>query len=91
MARKRSARKATGTAGPAAPTLEKINMPELRPGWQRLEHTALPAPTYWPAVLALGITFLAWGLLTSLIISGVGLVLFALALAGWIGDLRHGH
>ena len=65
--------------------------PELRPGWQRLDDTSLPQPTYWPAVLALGITFLAWGLVTSLVISGVGLVLFALALAGWIGDLRHGH
>jgi hypothetical protein len=65
--------------------------PEPRPEWRRVEHTALPRPTYWPAVLALGIVFLAWGLVTSLLISGVGLVLFVLALAGWIGDLRHGH
>jgi hypothetical protein len=42
-------------------------------------------------VLALGITFLAWGIVTSLLISAVGLILFALALAGWIGELRHGH
>ena len=63
----------------------------LRPGWQRLDHTGLPSPTYWPAVLALGITFLAWGLLTSALISGVGLALFVVALAGWIGALRHGH
>jgi hypothetical protein len=64
---------------------------QTRPGWSRPDHTDLPRPTYWPAVLALGIAFLAWGLVTSWIISGVGLVLFALALAGWIGDLRHGH
>ena len=64
---------------------------QLRPGWSRPEHTGLPQPTYWPAVLALGIAFLAWGLVTSWVICGVGLVLFALALAGWIGDLRHGH
>jgi hypothetical protein len=42
-------------------------------------------------VLALAITFLAWGLVTSLLISAVGAALFAVALAGWIGELRHGH
>jgi hypothetical protein len=35
------------------------------------------------------ITFLVWGLVTSLIITGVGIALFALALAGWIRDIRH--
>ncbi|MEZ4675298.1 MAG: hypothetical protein R2932_13760 [Caldilineaceae bacterium] len=51
----------------------------------------LPAPTYWPALLALGTAFLAWGLVTSLIISAVGLCLFTAALVGWIGELRHDH
>jgi len=41
--------------------------------------------------MAFGILLLAWGLVTTLLISGVGLVLFALALAGWIGALRYGH
>jgi hypothetical protein len=49
----------------------------------------LPAPTIWPAALALGITFLVWGLVTSLVITGVGVLLFAIALAGWIRDIRH--
>ena len=65
--------------------------PELRPGWQRLERHTLPRPTYWPAAMAFGITLLMWGIVTSLLISGVGLALFALALAGWIGELIHGH
>ena len=65
--------------------------PEIRQDWQRLGHTPLPQPTYWPAVMALGIVFLAWGLVTSVLISVVGLILFALALAGWIRELRHGH
>lgn len=65
--------------------------PELRPGWQRVEHEGLPEPTYWPAVLAFGITLIFWGILTSWIISGVGLIVFAVALTGWIGDLLHGH
>jgi len=49
----------------------------------------LPAPTVWPAALALGITFLVWGLVTSLIITAAGGLLFAVALAGWIRDIRH--
>jgi len=49
----------------------------------------LPEPTVWPAALALGITFLVWGLVTSLIITGAGGLLFAAALAGWIRDIRH--
>jgi hypothetical protein len=82
---------ARAPAGQDMPPRPAHVIPELRSGWVRVEHTALPEPTYWPAVLALAITFLAWGLVTSLVISGVGLVLFVVALAGWIGALRHGH
>jgi hypothetical protein len=88
MSRNRPSHAAKREPSAATPTPAA---PEDQPGWQRVDHTALPRPTYWPAVLALGITFLAWGLLTSPLISGVGLVLFAVALAGWIGELRHGH
>lgn len=63
----------------------------LRPGWNWVEHEGLPEPTYWPAVLAFGITLIFWGILTSWIISGVGLIVFAVAIAGWIGDLSHDH
>lgn len=61
----------------------------LRPGWHRPEHMELPEPTYWPAAMAFAITLLAWSLVTSTLIAVVGLVLFVLALAGWIGDLTH--
>ena len=64
---------------------------ELRPGWHVPEHLDLPAPTSWPAVMALAVTFLARGLLASSLIVAVGVILFAVALYGWIGDLRHGH
>ncbi len=49
----------------------------------------LAQPTYWPAVLALAIAFVLWGAVTSLVISGVGLLLAVIGLAGWIGELRH--
>ena len=61
-----------------------------RPDWERLPPAHLPRPTYWPVVLAFGIMLLAWGIVTTLAISVIGLVIFALGLGGWIGDLRHG-
>jgi hypothetical protein len=47
--------------------------------------------------MALGITFMRWGLAvgfneivsTIIILFFIGLVLFVTALAGWIGDMRH--
>lgn len=50
---------------------------------------SLPEPTIWPASLALGVTLGLWGLASSLVISAIGLCLFVIALAGWIGDIRH--
>ena len=49
----------------------------------------LPKPTYWPFFLAMGIMFIAWGLLTIWIISVAGLILLVISLAGWINILRH--
>ncbi len=63
----------------------------LRTGWHAPDHLDLPAPTYWPAVTALAIVFLAWGIVTFWLISVVGLLLLIVGLAGWIGDLQHGH
>jgi hypothetical protein len=48
----------------------------------------LPRPTVWPMVLAGGIALLLAGLVISFIFSVAGMVLFGLALAGWIRELR---
>jgi len=61
------------------------------PDWEALPAAHLPRPTYWPVVLAVGILFLAWGIVTTIAISVIGLLLLALSLGGWIGELRHGH
>jgi hypothetical protein len=50
----------------------------------------LPKPTVWPAVLALGACFLAWGILTSWLFSAAGFVLFVTGCAGWVAELRMG-
>ncbi len=49
----------------------------------------VPRPTYWPAAMALGITFLLWGLITSPVLLAAGATAFIIALAGWIGEIRH--
>ncbi|AVR46618.1 hypothetical protein C7S20_15860 [Christiangramia fulva] len=49
----------------------------------------LPEPTIWPFFLALGVTFLLWGILTSMLISAIGLIVFIIALGGWMSDLYH--
>lgn len=69
-------------------------MPEPKPSsdqsdWKQLPHEHLPQPTYFPAGLAMGLTIVFWGLITSWVTAAVGLALFAAALAGWIKEIRH--
>jgi hypothetical protein len=51
------------------------------------ETVAMPAPTVWPLVTALGITLLCAGLVTHMAVSVVGLVLFLRGLVGWWRDV----
>jgi hypothetical protein len=48
----------------------------------------IPDSTYWPVVLAFGTTLFIWGFLTSLILSGVGILFMGVSLAGWIGEIN---
>ncbi|HET6319640.1 MAG TPA: cytochrome c oxidase subunit 4 [Chloroflexota bacterium] len=48
----------------------------------------LPSPSVWPFVLGAGVALAAFGVPTNLLFSLVGAVLVAMALVGWIGDLR---
>lgn len=49
----------------------------------------LPAPTLWPAALALGSSLILWGMISSLILTAFGTALFVTSLWGWIGDIRN--
>ena len=64
---------------------------EVPAGWQRLPDEPLPHPTYFPAGLAMGVTFMFWGLISNWVGLLVGVALFAAALAGWITEIRHEH
>ena len=63
--------------------------PDRHPDWEQLPPEHLLRPTYFPAGLAMGITFLFWGLITSLVTFVVGLALFTASLAGWITEIRY--
>jgi hypothetical protein len=61
----------------------------LRAGWNEPRPEKLPAPTAWPAALALAVTLILWGFVSSFVITDIGLALFVAALAGWVADIRH--
>ncbi len=50
----------------------------------------MPAPTYWPLVLALGIALVIAGPITNLMFSAVGAVLLLLGVVNWAADLLPG-
>jgi hypothetical protein len=68
---------------------EEIDKPEGSDSWLKAIPEKLPHPTYWPFFLALGLVFAFWGILTSWIVSLVGLIIFIISIAGWINILRH--
>jgi len=55
---------------------------------QKSDPEIIPPPTIWPVSLAFGVTFIFWGFISSLGLTFVGIVVFAIALAGWISDLK---
>ena len=60
-----------------------------QPDWHPPLPEKIPEPTVWPLVQAFGATLIAWGVVTSWIISVVGLLLFVVGTGGWVADMRH--
>ncbi len=48
----------------------------------------MPAPSYWPIVMAFGLLLIAAGIIYSLIISAVGIIILLVALVGWTLENR---
>lgn len=57
--------------------------------WAAPRPEKIPRPTYWPAIMSLGIAFVLFGVVTSWAFSAAGLVMFVLSLAKWIAELVH--
>ena len=68
--------------------------PQPRPGeageWSTPLPEKTPPSTYAPAFLALGITFLLFGVVSSYIFSAAGFVLMVVSISKWVGELLHG-
>jgi len=55
-------------------------------------HIELPAPTFWPIVMAFGLTLMAAGMITQWVVGAVGLVVaFRGALGWWRNVIPHEH
>jgi Na+-transporting methylmalonyl-CoA/oxaloacetate decarboxylase gamma subunit len=50
----------------------------------------MPEPTYWPMMLAAGITLLGMGVVLNYLFFAVGAIVFIIALVNWIGHLGPG-
>ena len=75
---------------PPPPPASPADPADSKPaGWVPLPSGRLVRPTYWPAGLGLGITFIFWGVVTSWVVLVAGLGLCAACLAGWIKELCH--
>ena len=89
------AQTSTQSSQPSAPTPGTGG--QIPKGWHKPLPEHLPTAGYWPAIMGLGITFILWSLAvgfnevvsTIIILFLVGFALFAVALIGWIGDLRN--
>lgn len=49
----------------------------------------LPSPTYMPFLLAVSVTFVGWGLISTWLFFVVGLAGMGFALTGWIKELLY--
>lgn len=68
---------------------EQYDQIQNRENWEETRPQKLPRPTYWPFYLAMGLALLGWGVKAGWVIAAAGLVIFGIALTGWITDLRH--
>lgn len=68
---------------------QNIEKDLARDDWSAPLPERLPKPSVWPMVVALGTCLLAWGIVTSWIISVVGLIAFIAGMAGWIMEMRN--
>jgi hypothetical protein len=55
------------------------------------ENIHLPPPTIWPVTVAAGVALAGFGLVTTEVVSIVGLLVMVWGINGWIQELRHEH
>jgi hypothetical protein len=63
--------------------------PAVQAGWGKPRPEVIPRATFAPAAMAFGLTLFFWGLVTSPVVLGVGLLVVLAALIGWVREIRH--
>jgi hypothetical protein len=58
--------------------------------WVEALPEKVPEATFAPAFLALGITFLLFGIVSSYVFSAAGLMLMVWSIGKWVGELLRG-
>jgi hypothetical protein len=58
------------------------------PGWNVPAPERLPVPTFAPAIMAMGIVVFAMGIVTTWYVGLVGVLVFAVAVWRWVGELQ---
>ncbi len=58
-----------------------------RAGWSEPVPREPPKPTFWPAIMALGVAVMMWSIMLDWIVVAASIMLFTIACVGWIGDL----
>ena len=61
---------------------------ETAPMESKAPHIHLPPPSFWPIVLAAGMTLMAIGLIFTVIITAVGVVVLLASIIGWTAENR---
>jgi hypothetical protein len=61
----------------------------MKDRWNKPLPETLQRPTYWPAMLALGITLMLLGPVTVSPVGIAGFVMTVVSLAGWIREMVH--
>lgn len=63
--------------------------PPIPSGWLACPSERGPAPTAAPALFAFGVTLLAWGIVSSFVVSLIGAAVVVASLMHWIGEIAH--
>ena len=76
---------------PGQPGYHRVPDPDepLRPGWSRPRPNKIPRPTYWPAVVGLGITLTFWGMISTIFLGATGVVFLIIGVTGWVWELMY--
>ncbi len=55
--------------------------------WQEPRDMLIPRPTTWPLLTGFAITFVLLGLITVWLVEVAGVILFAISIVGWMGEM----